>query len=72
MHDLETTQPSLCTMGPNDVLPFGDEAESFLALRIETPTDLRLEITEYNIDDYSAARKKAGYICEREGSKFLC
>lgn len=67
MHDLETNQPTVCAMGPKDVLPQESNAESFFALKIETPTDFRLEITKYNLLDYSAPKIRAGYICEREG-----
>lgn len=67
MFDLEPQGNSICNMGPKDSVASDKRAESFVALRIMDETDLELEVTKYNIDDYLAPRKKAGYICEIEG-----
>ncbi len=42
-------------------------AESFIALHIKEDVTFELEITNYNVDDFSAPKKKAGYICEKDG-----
>ena len=67
MFDLGPQGNSICKMGSKDSVASESRAESFVALRIVDKTDLQLEVTKYNIDDYSAPRKKAGYICEIEG-----
>ena len=64
---MEPTGPSLCGLGPQDILPQEAKAESFMALRLESETLLQLKIEKYHIDDYDLDRKEAGYICEKEG-----
>ena len=67
MWDLEPQGNTLCNLGTGDFLPADNKAQSFVALRIHEESRKELEITQYNQADYSAARKKAGYLCEKEG-----
>lgn len=72
IYDMEPNGPSVCSFGPLDVLPTESRSESFMALRLESTTQHHLEIMKFNIDDYSVTRKKAGYICEKEGMNLNC
>jgi len=65
--DMEPAGPSLCGFGLLDAIPQEPNAESFMALRLESAALLHLRIEKFNIDDYTMERKKAGYICEQEG-----
>ena len=42
-----------------------------MALYLKDESTFELEITKYNIDDFSAERKKEGYLCTLEGNFFL-
>ena len=64
---LEPAGPSLCNLGSGDFLASDDGAESFMALYLKDESTFELEITKYNIDDFSAERKKEGYLCTLEG-----
>ena len=70
MSDLEPEGNTLCNLGTGDFLPADNKAQSFVALRIHDGSRKELEITQYNQADYSAPRKKAGYLCEKEGSTY--
>ena len=65
---LEPEGPSLCNLGSGDFLASDDGAESFMALYLKDESTFELEITKYNIDDFSAERKKEGYLCTLEGN----
>jgi hypothetical protein len=39
-----------------------------MALYLKDESTFELEITKYNIDDFSAERKKEGYLCTLEGN----
>ena len=42
-----------------------------MALYLKDESTFELEITKYNIDDFSAERKKEGYLCTIEGIFFF-
>ena len=64
MEDFEPD--TVCEFATGEV---GDE--SFIDLVIVDGSTFELEITNYNVEDYSADKKKAGYICEKDGKSSI-
>ena len=68
---MEPEGASLCSFGATDFLASDDGAESFIALYLKDETTYELDITKYNIGDFSADKKKEGYLCTLESKHTL-
>ena len=59
---------TLCGLGSGDTVFSGQKDEFFATIEIKSDLTTReLKLTQFNQDDYTLPREKAGYICEKEG-----
>ena len=58
---------TLCGLGPEDVSLTTPKDEYFATLEIVDFATRELKLTQFNQQDYTLPRAKAGYICQLEG-----
>ena len=66
---MEDSSGTVCDMGSQNQIPSGSGDEAFVVAKvIDKDTDGEIIVTPFNKNDYSVAKEKHGYICEKEGS----